>query len=60
MSGVKNITLSYQEYKSYVRQNKDSRLVNRSYSMDPANGQGDGSLLEVRCTEMSEQVKTMN
>lgn len=45
MSGVKNITLSYQEYKSYVRQNKDSRLADRSYSMDPANGQGDGSLL---------------
>lgn len=36
MSGVNNITLSYQEYKSYIKNNQNSRLVNRRYSMETA------------------------
>ena len=36
MSGVNNVTLSYQEYKSYIKNNQNSRLVNRRYSMETA------------------------
>ena len=34
MSGVNNVTLSYQEYKSYIKTNQNSRLANRRYSME--------------------------
>ena len=45
MSGVNNVTFSYQEYKAYVKNNKDSRLANRTYSMELGNSAGDGCVL---------------
>ncbi|MDE7415905.1 MAG: hypothetical protein K2N44_06240 [Lachnospiraceae bacterium] len=45
MSSVNNITFSYQQYKSYVKNNKESRLSNRSYNMDLGSGQGEDRLL---------------
>ena len=45
MSSVNNITFSYQQYKSYVKNNKESRLSNRSYSMDLGSEQGEDRLL---------------
>ncbi len=43
MSGVNNITLSYQEYKSYINTNQNSRLANRCYSMET----GDNATSEI-------------
>ncbi len=45
MSRVNNVTFSYQEYKAYVKNNKDSRLANRTYSMELGNAAGDGRVL---------------
>ncbi|EOS35990.1 hypothetical protein C804_00777 [Lachnospiraceae bacterium A4] len=45
MSGVNNVTFSYQEYKAYVKNNKDFRLANRTYSMELGNSAGDGRVL---------------
>lgn len=45
MSKVNNVTFSYQEYKAYVKNNKDSRLANRTYSMELGNAAGDGRVL---------------
>lgn len=45
MSAVNNITMSYQEYKSYVKDNKGSRFANRTYHMDLDDAQNEGKLL---------------
>ena len=45
MSGVNNVSFSYQEYKAYVKNNKDFRLANRTYSMELGNSAGDGRVL---------------
>lgn len=45
MSKVNNVTFSYQEYKAYVKNNKDSRLANRTYSMELGNVAADGRVL---------------
>lgn len=45
MSAVNNIKMSYQEYKSYVKNNKSSKLANRSYHMDMGDAANKESLL---------------
>lgn len=45
MSGVNNVTFSYQEYKAYIKNNKESRLASRTYSMAPGNSAEDECIL---------------
>lgn len=45
MSGVNNVTFSYQEYKAYVKNNKESRLAGRTYSMALGSAEEDGCVL---------------
>lgn len=45
MSGVNNVTFSYQEYKAYVKNNKESRLAGRTYSMALGSAEEDGGIL---------------
>lgn len=45
MSVVNSITMSYQEYKSYVKNNKSSRHANRSYHMDTGDAVSEENLL---------------
>ena len=45
MSGVNNVIFSYQEYKAYIKNNKESRLGNRTYSMVPGNAAKDERIL---------------
>lgn len=46
VSGMNKVTLGYQEYKSYVKTNKGSRLANRSYSMELGSTQNNERLLD--------------
>ncbi|MDE6364314.1 MAG: hypothetical protein K2L86_08650 [Lachnospiraceae bacterium] len=45
MSGVNNVTFSYQEYKAYIKNNKESRLASRTYSMALGNAAEDERIL---------------
>lgn len=45
MSGVNNVTFSYQEYKAYIKNNKESRLASRTYSMVLGNDAEDDRIL---------------
>lgn len=45
MSGVNNVTFSYQEYKAYIKNHKESGLSSRTYSMAPGNAAEDERIL---------------
>lgn len=45
MSGVNNVTFSYQEYKAYIKNHKESGLAGRTYSMTPGSAAEDERIL---------------